>query len=755
MERTALGAVWIQDMTKDMLASSVAGVIARKQEKDAKKQILKNNISLAATMNEVVTPDARYIVGPDTQFTKIMNHDGSVTKSELHKWVKTYDDEKRRLKLETNKKKTDDAGKGKQRHAKQQKHDFGSNIPAPENNRSKMKQQTEDLKRLGYSEQEQDKKKADQEFELYGKRPEKTGDEASDSFNLDYLQGVGITSDLKTQIKRQNTSTDIKEEATEYVIKSIATQAHDPIDDFDKHSEDSWHSSEASVFHLDAALAHARRKYNNYHNPRTATIETAKSIAKHMAASSAEKIGERITNGEFNMYDADFVRHSAKLNRYDDPDGPGDDDESAVTTNTAYSLSHFAVSYKDADLVLMFRNVLMKRICYQLFFGYEEIFGTRLDYNHFLTWNQFIRGCKRIAFPMGLAKPTYFAIGNIARRFDYDLEQRLTVSNNKVLQMMSKKPYSLAAKSGGLASVPEHKPQVDDSSAAGDPRGLQTIEQWRVRDTGNRFMINVRDIEPYMFMMYLRFARKVQKAFGSLTNALHLLLRKERAGFLMKHSSADKQKVGISMDRFYHFWVKKVNYPELPKKLDLNTYEFNKAFGTGAGNGEGERGKEAMKLLAKVGKGGLTPAEEQLIRVRAVKNQINNLYNYLGLEKDPANIDKFDLFGERDSIQNLLDNRAYKSGAKPKNAKEETGNKSHNYYILESPPEHSKATDVFATHSIISGKRTAEIEAEGASRPRGETVEKPKTQEIEKKMAERLDQETGVMYSTAINEFDG
>lgn len=170
-----------------------------------------------------------------------------------------------------------------------------------------------------------------------------------------------------------------------------------------------------------------------------------------MASSSAEKIGQRITNGEFNLYDADFVRHSAKLNRYNGPDGVGDEDESAVTTNTAYSLSHFAVSHKDADLVLMFRNVLMKRICYQLFFGFEEIFGCRLDINHFLTWKEFIRGCKRIAFPMGLAKPTYFAIGNIARRFDYDLEQRLMVSNNKVLQMMSKRPYMLAMQSGGLS----------------------------------------------------------------------------------------------------------------------------------------------------------------------------------------------------------------------------------------------------------------------------------------------------------------
>ena len=124
-----------------------------------------------------------------------------------------------------------------------------------------------------------------------------------------------------------------------------------------------------------------------------------------MAASSAEKIGERITKGEFNLYDADFVRHQANLNRYDGEDFDENGSrvaESAVTTNTAYSLSHFAVSYKDADLVLMFRNVLMKRIGYQLFFGFDEIFGCKLDIDHFLTWKEFIRGCKRIAFPMGL-----------------------------------------------------------------------------------------------------------------------------------------------------------------------------------------------------------------------------------------------------------------------------------------------------------------------------------------------------------------
>lgn len=33
MERTALGAVWIQDMTKDMMAGAVASVIQRKTEK--------------------------------------------------------------------------------------------------------------------------------------------------------------------------------------------------------------------------------------------------------------------------------------------------------------------------------------------------------------------------------------------------------------------------------------------------------------------------------------------------------------------------------------------------------------------------------------------------------------------------------------------------------------------------------------------------------------------------------------------------
>lgn len=127
----------------------------------------------------------------------------------------------------------------------------------------------------------------------------------------------------------------------------------------------------------------------------------------------------------------------------------------------------------------------------------------------------------------------------------------------------------------------------------GSLSACNTVEQWRVRDSANRFMINVRDIEPYMFMIYLRFARKIQKAFGSLTKALHLLLRKERAGFLMKHHSSERQKAGISMDRFYHFWVKKVNYPELPKKLNLNTYEFNKAFGTATNVDAGDRGKKA------------------------------------------------------------------------------------------------------------------------------------------------------------------
>ena len=66
-------------------------------------------------------------------------------------------------------------------------------------------------------------------------------------------------------------------------------------------------------------------------------------------------------------------------------------DSSCMTTNTVCSLSHFAVSMKDWDLVNMFRSMLTKRLSHQLFFGYEWVFGIPLDnwLDKYIGWNTF------------------------------------------------------------------------------------------------------------------------------------------------------------------------------------------------------------------------------------------------------------------------------------------------------------------------------------------------------------------------------